>query len=565
MPSETIAPGPSAQDIAVDVLVMGSGAGLAAALAAKEVGLSALVVEKTELVGGSTARSGGAFWIPGNNALRDGGADVSREAAQEYLENLVGDEAPRRRYTAYLDHGPDAVAMMERMTSLKFFWAKGYSDYHAEVPGGSPLGRTCESLPFDLNRLGAEKSRFRPGDVKTPLPMPVTGADYKWLNLIKRRPLKALPVVGKRLIQGVAGLAIGKKLVAGGQAIAAGLFDGVLRAGIPVWTRTSVVELVKGGDSVSGAVVEQDGRRFTVTARRGVVLAAGGFDHNMTMRQRYQSPSLVEDWSLGARGNTGDGIVLGQQAGADIRLMEEAWWFPAVRSADGGYPKILLAERSLPGGLIVDQNGERFLNEAMDYMSFGQTMLRLEREDRPVTQMWMVFDQSYRDSYLFAGGVMPGAPLPQDWYAAGVAFKADSAEALARAAGLPADRFVSALARFNAQCAVGKDDDFHRGESAYDRYYGDPTVAPNPNLRPLSGPLHAVKLVLSDLGTCGGLAVNENAQALRPDGSPIPGLYAIGNTAGNAFGRVYPGAGATIGQGVTFGYIAARHMAGDAA
>ncbi|PZQ46453.1 MAG: 3-ketosteroid-delta-1-dehydrogenase [Rhodovulum sulfidophilum] len=561
MPNTAIAPGPRAEDKRVDVLVVGSGTGLAAALAAREKGLSVLVVEKTALVGGSTARSGGAYWVPGNRALRDGGADTARAEAETYLDALVGDAAPRARREAFLDEGPAAIAMVERMTKLRFFWAEGYSDYHAERPGGSAAGRTCESLPFDMNLLGKEKSRLRRGDLRPPFPMPATGADYKWLNLTKRMPRKGLPIIARRMAQGLGGLAVGRHYVSGGQALAAGLFEGVIRAGIPVWTRARVVELVETGGRVAGAVVEQDGRRVTVTATRGVILAAGGYDHNTPMRVAYQSPSLAEDHSLGAEGNTGDAIVLGQAHGADLRLMREAWWFPAVPQPAGSYPKILLAERSLPGSLIVDRHGERFLDEAMDYMTFGQIVLRREAEGDPVGPMWIVFDQAYRDSYLFAIEIAAGKPLPRAWYDAGIAFKAESAAELARAAGLPEDRFAAALSRYNALCEAGRDTDFGRGDTAYDRYYGDPTVSPNPNLRPLSGALHAVRIVLSDLGTCGGLAADEKARVLRPDGAPIPGLYAIGNCAGNVFGHVYPGAGATIGQGLTFGYVAAADLA----
>lgn len=563
MPVNPANRGPDAAPISVDMLVMGSGTGLAAALAAKERGLSVLVVEKTALVGGSTARSGGAFWIPGNRALRDGGADVSKDNAEAYLTALVGNDAPPARYKAYLDHGPAAVSMLERMTRLRFFWAKGYSDYHAEQPGGSPLGRTCESEPYDIKQLGSELGRFRTGDVQAPIP--VTGADYRWLNLMKRKPLKALLVIFNRAMQGIGGQLLGKRFVAGGQAIAAGLFEGVIRAGIPVWTRASVVELLTTDGRITGAMVEQDGKTVQVDARHGVVLAAGGFDHNMPMRQLYQSKSLVEDVSLGAEGNTGDAIALAQKLDAGLRLMQEAWWFPAVQAVGPGYPKILLAERSLPGSLIVNHEGRRFVNEAMDYMSFGQTVLRLEKAGEPVGKMWLVFDQQYRDSYLLATDLFPGAPLPEAWYKVGIAFKANDPAELARLAGMDEATFTAAMGRYNMQSKTGMDEDFHRGETAYDRYYGDPTIAPNPNLRPLSGTLYAVKLVLSDLGTCGGIATNENAQVLKEDGTALPGLYAIGNNAANAFGHVYPGAGATIGQGITFGYIAAQHMASTTA
>lgn len=560
MTTSTPPPGPPVEETTVDVLVIGSGTGMAAALAAHEKGLSALVVEKTGYVGGSTARSGGAFWIPGNDTLRAAGAPDTREAAREYLRAVVGGGAADRRWEAFLDHGRDAVAMLARATPMRFFWARGYSDYHPENPGGSPLGRTCECSPFDASVLGTERARLRPGVLEAPVPMPVTGADYKWMNLMTRTPLRSWPRIIRRAAQGIGGVALRREYMAGGQALAAGLFAGLIRAGVPVWTRTSLVELTTTGGRVTGAVVEQDGRRVVVTARRGVVLAAGGFDHDLPMRHEHQSDQL-EGVSLGAEGNTGDGIAAGRELGGGTALMEEAWWFPAVAPIGDGAPAVLLAERSLPGSLMVDRTGSRFLNEADDYMSFGQEVLRREFAGSPVGDMWLVFDQGYRNSYVLAGTVFPRMPLPRSWYEAGIAVCADDERELATRMGVPAETFAATLERFNRLAESGNDYDFRRGESAYDRYYGDPTVTPNPNLRPLSGTLYAVRVVLSDLGTCGGLTVDERARVLREDGAAIPGLYAIGNTAANAFGHRYPGAGATIGQGLVFGYVAAQELA----
>lgn len=563
--STSPAPGPQAKDTTVDLLVIGSGTGLSAALAAAELGLGVLVVEKTPWVGGSTARSGGAFWIPANPALLADGAVDTVERGEEYLAAVVGDTAPASRWRAFAEHGPATVEMLDRTTPLEFFWARGYSDYHPENPGGAASGRTCESRPFDLSTLGPDRSRMRPGVLEAPVPMPVTGADYKWMNLMTRTPLRAVPRIVKRAAQGIGGKVVGREYVAGGQAIAAGLFAGVRRVGIPVWTDTAVRELVVKDGRVIGALVEQRGRTVTVTARRGVILAAGGFDHDMAMRHEYQSPTLVDQASLGAEGNTGDAIRLAQGLGAGLGLMDQSWWFPAVAPVPGGTPQVLLAERSLPGSLMVDASGRRFVNEATDYMSFGQKVLARERAGDPVGLMWLVFDQRYRNDYVFAGTVFPRMSLPRAWYDAGIAHKASDVASLARATGLPTPTLTETMTRFDVLAAAGIDDDFHRGGSAYDRYYGDPTVTPNPNLRPMSGPFYAVEVVLSDLGTCGGLTADEHARVLRVDGSPIEGLYAVGNTAANAFGATYPGAGATIGQGLVFGYLAARHLARAAA
>jgi 3-oxosteroid 1-dehydrogenase len=561
--SATIPDGSPVRDTTVDLLVVGSGTGMAAALAAVECGLSVLIVEKSCYVGGSTARSGGALWLPASPILEENHAGDTMPRATTYLESVVGATAPQRRSAAFLAHLGETVEMLRRTTPMRFVWAREYSDYHPEQPGGTATGRTCECKPLDTSVLGRYRSRLRPSVMQASIPMPTTGADYRWMNLMARVPRKSLPLIAKRLGQGLGGLLLGRHYAAGGQALAAGMFAGVLRAGIPVWTDTALVRLISDGTKVAGAVVEHGGREVAVTARRGVVLAAGGFDHSMDMRWKFQSESLGEHVSLGAETNTGDAIRTAQEVGAAIDLMDQAWWFPAVAPLPGGAPVVMLAERSLPGSLIVDQSGNRFVNEATDYMSFGQRVLERERAGSAVETMWIVFDQKYRNSYVFGAELFPRIRIPQAWYDAGIAHQADNLAELGRVIGVPREQFLATLSRFNEMCRAGDDSDFHRGRSAYDRYYGDPTVTPNPNLRALDqGPFYAVRMVLSDLGTCGGLRADEHARVLREDGSAIDGLYAIGNTAANAFGATYPGAGATIAQGLVYGYIAARDAAG---
>jgi 3-oxosteroid 1-dehydrogenase len=552
-------PANTASDLTVDILVIGSGTGLAAALAARERGADVLVVEKTARIGGSTARSGGAFWIPANSILAARAAGDTPERAYSYVESVVDNSSPTARWENFLSNGQATVEMLQRTTQMKFTWAEGYSDYHPELPGGSAAGRSCECRPFDVRKLGNDRSLLRGGVMEAPIPMPVTGGDYKWLNLLAKVPLRGLPVAGWRAIQGVGGKLLGREYVAGGQALAAGLFDGILTAGIPIWTSTSLLSLITEGEAVIGAVLQREHSEVRVLARQGVVLAAGGFDHDLALRKSVQSPAL-EDWSLGSEGNTGDAIRAAQAVGAGVALMDQSWWFPSFAPLPGGRPTVMLAERSLPGSLMVDDTGARFLNESEDYMSFGQHVLQREREGRPVGKMWLVFDQQYRNSYLLGGTTFPRMPLPKAWYDAGIAVRAASWHQLAAKMGVPAENFTAAGRRFNAAAAAGIDDDFSRGLSAYDRYYGDPTVTPNPNLRSLdSNHLYAVQVVLSDLGTCGGVTVDEYGRALTDTGTPIEGLYAIGNTAANVFGRSYPGAGATIGQGLVYGFIAARH------
>ena len=532
-----------------DFVVVGSGTGMLAALAAAEAGLSVLIVEKSRYFGGSTALSGGGFWVPGNALLREAGVRDSASRAHEYLTAVTAGETPEDRWGTHLKHGPAAVDVLRRHTPLKFQWMTGYADYFPELPGGSATGRAMEPKPFDVRRLGPDRARLRPPALAAPFPMPVSGRTYKWLNLVARHPRGI--VTGARLLGlGLGGLAIRREYVAGGGALAAGLFAGVRAANIPVRFESPLQELIVENDRVTGVIV--DGVRIRAT--RGVLLSAGGFDRNAALRHEYQSEQLDTDWSLGNPENTGDILPMAQAAGADLAFMNEAWWFPAI-PAPGPMPGVLLAERSLPGQIIVDQQGRRFMNEAVNYMTAGQHMIQ---QQLPV---WMVFDQRYRNRYVFGGGIFPRQPLPKSWYDAGVAVKASTLDDLAKQVGLT--DLPATVTRFNAQAAAGRDDDFHRGDSAYDRYYGDPTITPNPCLGPVDqAPFYAVKVVPGDLGTCGGIRADGYGRALRPDGSVIEGLYATGNAAGNAFGRVYPGPGATIGQGLSFGYAAARHAAG---
>ena len=440
--STTIPAGLSVADTIVDLLVVGSGTGMTAALAAHELGLSVLIVEKSSYVGGSTARSGGALWLPASPVLREAGADDTTERAAAYLDSVVAGSAPRQRSAAFLTHLSPTVELLRRSTPLRLFWARDYSDYHPEEPGGSAAGRTCECRPLDTSILGEYRTRLRPGVMESNIPIPTTGADYRWMNLVARVPGKGIPTFGKRLTQGVGGRLLGRRYAAGGQGLMAGLFAGVLRAGIPVWTDTTLLRLAGDGDRISGAVVDHDGREVTITARRGVVLATGGFDHSMDMRWKFQSESLGANLSLGAESNTGDGIRTAQELGADIDLMDQAWWFPAVAPLPGKAPAVMLAERSLPGCLIVNQNGHRFANESTDYMSFGQRLLELERSGSPVEAMWIIFDQQYRNSYVFGAELFPRMRIPQAWYDAGIAVRADSLAELGAKIGVPVSEFT---------------------------------------------------------------------------------------------------------------------------
>jgi len=311
---------------------------------------------------------------------------------------------------------------------------------------------------------------------------------------------------------------------------------------------------------VTGVEVTRDGQPAVIMARRGVLLAAGGFERNAEMRQQYQRGPVDVAWTTGAAGNTGDAILAGQAAGGALDLMDDAWWGPSIPLPSG--PFFCLAERSLPGSLLVNAAGQRFVNECAPYVDAVHAMYEAHSEESPAIPAWLILDQRYRSTYVFAG-LTPGRPFPRRWYAAGVVFRADTVAELAAQAGIDAAGLAKTVTRFGEFAQAGHDADFRRGESAYDRYYGDPRVRPNPNLAPLATPpFYAVKIVPGDLGTKGGLVTDERARVLRPDGSSVPGLYAAGNASAAVMGHSYAGAGATIGPAMTFGYLAALDLTG---
>lgn len=535
-----------------DFVVVGSGTGLLGALAANEEGMKVLVIEKDEYVGGNTGLSGGGFWVPGNSVLKEHGLKDSYERAAQYITAAVDGEESRERWETHLKNGPAAIELLRRTTPIEFTPMEEYSDYFPELPGGSPKGRSVEPKPFNIRSLGDAQNRLRPPGIKAPIPMPVTGKSFRWMNVIARHP-RGMYEAGKQAVQGVGGLALGKKFVSGGGALPAGLYKGVVDAGIPIWFNTAMTGLILDDDRVVGVRATRDGEEIEIRASKGVLLAAGGFEHNKEMRHEYQSEKIDGDWSFGAPGNVGDAINIAERdAGAGKKFMEEAWWFPAMPLPTG--PTFMLSERSLPNQIIVNSAGERFMNEAVNYMTAGQIMLKA---DEP---FWMILDQTFKNRYIIGGAILPRMPFPKEWYDSGALVKANSLDELGRKLDMP--NLAKTVDRFNLHAANGQDSDFQRGQSAYDRYYGDITVRPNPCLGEIEKPpFYAIRIVPGDLGTCGGIAADGQARALREDGSVIEGLYAAGNAAGNVFGRVYPGPGATIGQGLVYSYTAARHAA----
>jgi 3-oxosteroid 1-dehydrogenase len=549
----------TAEDADFDVVVVGSGgAGMTAALAAAHQGLSAVVLEKTGFFGGSTARSGGGIWAPGNEVLRKAGVRDSAEQARAYLAHVAGGYVPAERQHALLEHGPAMLAFVRAVTPVDFAWVPDYSDYYPEAPGGLAQGRSVEPVPLDGRALGTELDHLSPPYLPSPDGVTVTQADYRWLSLGPRHPRAIL--ASARIFGRLARTRVLRhRMLSMGQALAAGLRAGLMAKDVPVWLDTPMTGLDIEDGRVTGVRVIRDGQPALIRARLGVVLAAGGFEHNAEMRQRYQRPPIGTEWTTGAAGNTGDAITAGEGAGAALDLMDDAWWGPSIPLT--GRPYFVLAERSLPGSLLVNGAGQRFVNESAPYVDAVHAMYDGHGDGTPHIPAWLIIDQRYRNTYVFAGRA-PRKPLPRRWYAAGVVHRAPTIAGLADGVGLDAAALAKTVARFNEFAEAGQDADFGRGDSAYDRYYGDPRQRPNPNLAPLrQAPFYAVQIVPGDLGTKGGLRTDERARVLRGDGTPIAGLYAAGNASAAVMGHSYAGAGATIGPAMTFGYIAALDLA----
>lgn len=543
----------------VDVVVVGAGgAGMTAALAAKKRGLETILLEKSAYFGGSTARSGGGVWMPGNYALKAAGQADDLALSKQYLDSIVGDDVPKTRRDTYIDRGAEVLDFIRETTPLRFTWVPDYADYHPEQPGGRPAGRSCEPIPLDARFLGDELDRLHPQYTKAPANMIVTQADFRKISLglrTLRGPITMVKVVIKRMISGL----LRRRMFAMGNAIAIGLRKGLMDAGVPVHYETELTDLVIEDGRVVGVRVRHEGEERVVRARRGVVLGSGGFERNLEMREKYQPQPTSVDWTTGSQFNTGGGILAGIAAGAETDLLDDSWWGPTIPLPGG--PWFCLAERNLPGSIIVNQAGERFMNEALPYVEAVHEIYAGEATGVGHVPSWMVIDQRYRNRYVFAG-LMPRQPFPGRWYKHGTLKKADTIEALAAEIGVPPETLRATIDRFNGFARTGVDEDFHRGESAYDKYYSDPTVKPNPSLHTIDdGPFYAVKIVPGDLGTKGGLVTDERARVVRPDGTVISGLYAAGNVSSAVMGHTYAGPGATIGPALAFGYLAAEDIA----
>ncbi len=548
-----------AWDVEVDFLVVGSGAGgLTAALTAHAEGMQTLVVEKSPYYGGSSARSGGGLWVPNNHLMRAARVKDSFAQAMTYMQATVGDAVPRKKQWMFVQLAPVLLQWLDGHTWVRFQYMPGYPDYYPDRPGAVPQGRSVEPRPFDGRLLGPELARLNPPAVPT-RGLAITSRAYRDLVLIRRTwrgKVQALRVGLRFLLDRLTR----RTTLTMGQALIARLRYTMLHWDIPLWLESPLIDLVLEGGRVTGAVVRREGKALRIAARRGVLLAAGGFPHNPEMRQRYLPAPTDTAWSVAHRGNTGDAIQIAVHYGAATALMDEAWWGPVSLPPDLESAFFHVSERALPGSIMVNRRGRRFVNEAAPYIDVVHAMYERHRPEDPHIPAYFIFDHRYRKRYPF-GTLFPGVPLPEA-YQQGYVAVASTLEELAQALGIDPQGLVAEVERFNAMARRGRDEDFHRGESAYDRYYGDPTVRPNPNLAPIAEPpFYGVSFYPGDIGTKGGLVTDEHARVLGANGAPIPGLYATGNTTASVMGRSYPGPGATLAPAMVFGYVAALHAA----
>jgi succinate dehydrogenase/fumarate reductase flavoprotein subunit len=533
----------------VDVVVLGSGAaGLTAATLAHDGGAEVLVLEKADLIGGTTGVSGGMPWIPMNRHMAEVGVSDSREEALGYIRRLtLGREPDQELIERYVDVAPEMLDYLEAKTPLRMSAPPTFNDYYAHLPGGKPAGRSIEPMPFDaraeLGRDWAAKLRTSPH--LPPLTM-AEGAKYLRgdatpdVDLIVRRQESDVRVLGPALV--------------------GSLFKGLLDRGVEVRTSSPARELVVGDGEVVGVEAEHDGRREAIGARRGVVLASGGFEWNAPMVKAFVGQHLDP---LSPPHNEGDGLRLAMEAGAELANMKSFWGQPAIfepgRTFEG-HPMVQMGTvRSTPGVIAVNKHGRRFINEGVTYQDFPRVVGDFDPVgiDYPnEAPQWLVFDQRVKDTAVILPSVLPGSPAP-DWIA-----QAPTVGELAALIGLDAPSLEATVRRWNEQVVAGQDRDFRRGTTAFELHMTGEAPSPARCMAAIAQPpFYAVALRNGALGTNGGPRIDTNARVRTYGGGAIPGLYAAGNVAASVFGPAYPGGGATIGPALTFGYLAGRHVA----
>ena len=562
-------------DQTFDVIVVGSGAaGLTCAITAKKRGLRVCVLEKEAVFGGTTALSGGVLWIPLSAHGRKQNPQDSVQTVHTYMMNETGRFYDEKAVQAFIDNGPKMVEMLEKETAMQFVPTL-YPDYHPDVAGGADIGRSILAKPYDIRGLGKDMARLKlPLKTITFMGMMFNSSNADLKHFFRAtKSLASAVYVARRLVNHLRELLLYRRAiqVTSGNALAARLAQSALDLGIPILTSHKVTGLEQSHGRITGVQVElDDGRKVQMNAQRAVVLASGGFPHDLKrIAQAYPhvrrghthlSPTPVS--------NTGDGANMAEQAGGvvDLRFADSAAWMPVTPVDFGGgeigvFPHLL--DRYKPGVIGVLRNGRRFTNESNSYHDVGLAMIEACK-DLDETAMWLVCDKQTLGKYGL--GYVKPAPLPiGPFLRNGYLLEGKTLADLAHKAGIDAQALQATVDAYNVYAERGEDPEFGRGRTSFNRYLADPDHKPNPCVAPVrKGPFYAIKIIMGDLGTFDGIQTSIEGQVLRRDGSVIQGLYAAGNDRASIMGGNYPGAGITHGPNMTFAYVSANHIADQA-
>jgi 3-oxosteroid 1-dehydrogenase len=546
-------------DETFDFVVAGSGGGsMCAALLLRSLGKSVVILEKTALVGGTTARSGGVMWIPNNRFMKADGVGDSPEKANAYLDAVVGDDpyalgaTPARRRT-YVSEAPNMLEFLIGC-GIKFRRIKLWPDYYDDLSGGLVPGRTVVAELFDLNELGAWREKLRP----TVIPVPA------YMDEIMQVPLASRTFAARMALLKIVGRVIwtkltGKRLATAGNALQGRMLQGAVKAGVEIRVNSPVKQILIENGRAVGVIATIDGVDRHIGARLGVLINAGGFAKNQRMRDRYIPGTSVE-WSNTPPDDTGEMIEEAIRVGANVAQME-ATVGTQIALAPGAtdMKPMMQGDAAKPHAIVVDQSGVRYMNENGSYVDFCNSMMARHKAT-PAVPSWLVVDSQFVGKYALVGSKGPNKP--EAWYQSGFLRKGETLDELAAACQMDAVKLKASVERFNGFARTGRDEDFHRGARFYERWQGDPTNKPSPVLGTVEkGPFYAVQIFPGDVSTYGGVVTDEYARVLRADGSPIEGLYATGTSTASAMGRREPAAGASIGPSFTWGYVAAKHAA----
>jgi hypothetical protein len=559
------------ETIACDVLVIGSGAaGLTTAITAHHYGADVLVVEKASTFGGTTARSGGWLWVPGNSLASRCGVDDRLDDAKTYIQHAAGNHFDEARVNAFLDHAGAMVDFLEAHSEVRFNFGKNYPDYHPDHPGGAEEGRSIHPQPFDGRKLGnhlATLAQQMPESTFMGMGLN-SGPDLKHFLNATRSLRSALFVASRILAHGRDVMVHGRGVrLVNGNALAARLLKTALDRAIPLWSSSPAVRLLQENGRVAGAIVEKDGKAIHVDARHGIVFAAGGFPHDAerTRRQFKHLHAGTAHATLTPESNTGDALRMAESVNAalDDSFSNAAAWVPVslITRTDGSTGRFFhLIDRAKPGVIAVTREGRRFTNESENYHDFVRAMIDACAGEKEVSAFMICDHRAVRRYGL--GAVRP-SPLPlYPHLRSGYLKTGRTISELATAAGIDPENLERAVEQVNRDAATGRDSTFNRGATSYQRLLGDESFSPNPCIGEISeSPFYAVKIIPGDIATYHGLVTDERTRVLDVERKPIPGLFAVGNDAASIFGGSYPGAGATLGPAMTFGYICGKNLA----